>query len=479
MKLLKGAVLALILGACSGDSSDLEPVNVPISIEVSVPSASFSALRSLAIDGTVTTSASVIDKGVLYANEANIGFDDSKKSAGPGSGNFTVKLANISLNSDYFFRTYAITEEDSLISDEVTFNTSISAAIAKETMSTVSAHITGTIPHQLENITKYSGIIWGTTANPTIENGQNLPLTAGDFDLVIENLTPNTKYYFRTFLILENDGDTIYSQDVIGSTWVDISTKEMHAVAARFAIAGAEINGTNGATELLGKGICWSTSPEPTIEDTKVEFGTEVSSFDTPVKSLEGNTTYYLRAYATNEEATVYGEEVSFETPEQKKIVFNLNMSDEPTTDQLDAYIRITHSMNTAVEYYDEYTNCFKWVTANYNPGVPTADANNEGWMRFGTNRSFMNVRTCLHEIAHTVGIGTNPSFRDLMEENIWTGAEGTKVVRELSGNPNAVINQYGVHIGPYGLNFDREGTSHEDFVNHCLLIEAMRKDGL
>jgi uncharacterized protein (TIGR02145 family) len=71
-----------------------------------------------------------------------------------------------------------------------------------------------------------------------------------------------------------------------------------------------------GGYEVLQHGHCWSTSSNPTISDSKTELGS-TSSTGTYVSSLSGlssGTTYYVRAYATNGDGTVYGNEVEYTT---------------------------------------------------------------------------------------------------------------------------------------------------------------------
>lgn len=70
----------------------------------------------------------------------------------------------------------------------------------------------------------------------------------------------------------------------------------------------------DGGAELSACGVCWSTSPNPTIEDNHSSDGTQVGLFYSVIHGLSPNTTYYIRAYATNVCGTSYGEELSFNT---------------------------------------------------------------------------------------------------------------------------------------------------------------------
>lgn len=71
----------------------------------------------------------------------------------------------------------------------------------------------------------------------------------------------------------------------------------------------------NGGKALTAKGLCWGTSSNPTIADSKTEIlGTAIGAFVGTLTSLTANTLYYVRAYATNADGTGYGTEVSFTT---------------------------------------------------------------------------------------------------------------------------------------------------------------------
>lgn len=64
------------------------------------------------------------------------------------------------------------------------------------------------------------------------------------------------------------------------------------------------------------KGVCWSTSQNPTVSlSTKTNEGQGTSSFTSSITGLVAGTTYYVRSYATNYLGTGYGPQTSFVTP--------------------------------------------------------------------------------------------------------------------------------------------------------------------
>ncbi len=63
-------------------------------------------------------------------------------------------------------------------------------------------------------------------------------------------------------------------------------------------------------------GVCWSTSQYPTIDDNATDEGAKstTGTFTSNITGLNASTTYYVRAYTTNDNGTNYGNQVSFTT---------------------------------------------------------------------------------------------------------------------------------------------------------------------
>lgn len=76
------------------------------------------------------------------------------------------------------------------------------------------------------------------------------------------------------------------------------------------AQSGGNVTNDGGGT-VTARGVCWSTSHNPTITDSKTTNGTGKGAFTSNVTGLS-IATYYIRAYATNSAGTAYGQELSF-----------------------------------------------------------------------------------------------------------------------------------------------------------------------
>ena len=71
---------------------------------------------------------------------------------------------------------------------------------------------------------------------------------------------------------------------------------------------------SDGGSAVIARGVCWSTSPNPTVANSQTTNGAGVGSFTSNLIGLAQNQTYYVRAYATNANGTSYGNQFSFYT---------------------------------------------------------------------------------------------------------------------------------------------------------------------
>ncbi len=94
-----------------------------------------------------------------------------------------------------------------------------------------------------------------------------------------------------------------------------IYTKEnkLEKIDGLSIISGGEIL-RQGNSPIISKGVCWSTQLPPSIDDNKTDEGQGDASYASTITGLESNTTYYIRAYAKNNEGVSYGDLLTYKT---------------------------------------------------------------------------------------------------------------------------------------------------------------------
>lgn len=175
------------------------------------------------------------------------------------------------------------------------------------------------------------GICWATVPNPTIdadhivaEDGQDI------FTLEMSELMPEIRYYVRAYA--KNSVGFVYGNEVSFVTGdavlPSVTTLDVADITWTTAKGGGNVT-DDGDAEITERGICWSTSHNPTTNESHANSGTGTGSFTVNMTGLTANTTYYVRAYAINSAGTSYGSEVSFTTAQIP--TYTISVSANPT----------------------------------------------------------------------------------------------------------------------------------------------------
>jgi uncharacterized protein (TIGR02145 family) len=162
------------------------------------------------------------------------------------------------------------------------------------------------------------GHCWSTTPEPTIEcitkTNFGSSKKESHFISTLEGLDPGEKYFVRAYA-LGRENEEVYGDHVeITTSSYDLPTLEtspVTSVTPNSAASGGKIT-DDGGSAIIARGICWNTSPEPTLSDNYTEDGQGVGEFHSDISGLLPYTRYFLRAYATNSMGTGYGDEWFF-----------------------------------------------------------------------------------------------------------------------------------------------------------------------
>lgn len=160
------------------------------------------------------------------------------------------------------------------------------------------------------------GVVWSTSANPTIANDKTADGTGtGSYASTLTGLSPTTTYYIRAYAT--NSAGTAYGNEVsyttVAHTLPTVSTTPVSGTTGGTTNSGVTVSAENGSP-VTERGVCWGTSSNPTIANNKTVDGSGLGTSTSFINRLSTSTTYYVRAYATNGLGTAYGNEVSFTT---------------------------------------------------------------------------------------------------------------------------------------------------------------------
>jgi hypothetical protein len=123
--------------------------------------------------------------------------------------------------------------------------------------------------------------------------------------------TPYTRYVWA-YNVCDYSLVTALNQ-ITGSCVPTVTTTAMSGIALTTATSGGNVTWDGGGT-VTERGVCYSTSPNPTISGSKTIDGGGPGFFTSYLSALLPNTLYYVKAYATNSAGTGYGDQVSFTT---------------------------------------------------------------------------------------------------------------------------------------------------------------------
>ncbi|HNS30262.1 MAG TPA: BspA family leucine-rich repeat surface protein, partial [Tenuifilaceae bacterium] len=123
---------------------------------------------------------------------------------------------------------------------------------------------------------------------------------------------------------------------------------------------GGEVT-NDGGSPVAARGLVWSTSPNPTLENNvgNTDNGSGLGVFVCQLSNLNPGTTYYVRAYATNDNGTGYSSGLSFTTQNAMLLHYDTNLSEGTTI-----ALPMSGAVNVTIYWGDGSSN-------NYNtPGI-------------------------------------------------------------------------------------------------------------
>jgi uncharacterized protein (TIGR02145 family) len=258
-------------------------------------------------------------RGVCWNTSSSPTIANFRTSNLSGTGNFTSTLTGLTSGATYYVRAYAVNSAGTAYGNEVFF-TALAALPVLTTASVTSVGSTtatggGTISSDGGSAITARGICWNTSTAPTTAHFKiSVGTGIGNFTGSMLGLTPGTTYYVRAYAT--NSAGTAYGNEVMFvalAVLPTITTSPVSSVGSATASTGGFI-ALDGGGAITTRGVCWSTSSNPTISDNKTSDGSGTGSFTSNITGLTAGTTYYVRAYTTNSAGTAYGTQVTFTT---------------------------------------------------------------------------------------------------------------------------------------------------------------------
>ncbi|HPB24742.1 MAG TPA: DUF1566 domain-containing protein [Bacteroidales bacterium] len=271
-------------------------------------------------DGGKTISA----RGICWSTEQEPTVEDFKTADNTWAESFTPIMTGLSFNTTYYVRAYAANSEGTAYSEEISFTT-LNPGLPNVTTSAVT-NITQTSATCGGNVTNSGGtgvavtargLCWSTNPNPTISNSYSTNGSGlGTFSYNITGLTYNTTYYVRAYAV--NPAGIAYGNEISFTAGQNVTTPIVITnnptnVSYTSAALGGNIT-NDGGSSVTARGVCWGNAINPTLSDNFTNNGSGTGSYTSNINGLTPNTTYHVRAFATNIAGTSYGNDIIFTT---------------------------------------------------------------------------------------------------------------------------------------------------------------------
>lgn len=273
--------------------------------------------------GTILSDSgfNVTSKGFCWGLEPMPDLSDSSKINFESNNHFTTQINTLNYATTYYVRAFAINAAGTSYGNELSFKTNASLpVIITEPVKNItksSALSGGNITSDGGSLIIMRGLCWSTSPNPTTANSYySSGIGTGTFSILMDGLNSSTTYYARAFAT--NSAGTAYGGQITFTTPANsalpiVTTTATTDITQTTASSGGNVTSDGGATVSV-RGLCWSTSPNPTTANSYYSSGSGTGAYSIVMNGLNSSTTYYVRAFATNSVGTAYGSQVTFKT---------------------------------------------------------------------------------------------------------------------------------------------------------------------
>lgn len=301
------------------------PLNIGLTIDKSIVNHGGTKVPSDFLPYDLTTLAwdYSVDPPVQNPVDIPIVFSPTTMNLSPGTYSFSTSNNpdySVSLSSDCSGGSINLADNDAKLCN-ITYEQYVSPTVISPTHTAVTG-TTGTLGANVTSLGNPAsiserGTCFGTNPSPTVNCLAEGGTTTGVFTQTRTGFMENTIYYYRGYAT--NSFGTGYSADgtfttASNNTTPTVTTNAISVITKTTALSGGNVTSDGGAS-VTARGVVWDTATNPTTTlTTKTSNATGAGSFVSSITGLTCNTTYYVRAYATNSFGTSYGNESSFKT---------------------------------------------------------------------------------------------------------------------------------------------------------------------
>ena len=306
------------VGTAYGDETSFTTWDVPT---VSKPNATTITAYTITCETSILFDGGtpITEKGLCWSTSSNPTIENNKLQITEGEETFSGTITGLTRGTTYYIRPYATNVVGTNYGEEIEVSTHTLATVSTITPSDItynSAILKGNVTADGGTTVTERGVCWSTSTSPTVsDNKQSVGNGIGTIKVTVTGLNDGVTYYVRAYAI--NSVGTNYGKQLSFTTTTitapSVTTTDANNVSYTSVTLGGNVTTENGAA-VTERGVCWSTSANPTISNSKKAVGSGTGTFTTDLTGLNDGVTYYVRAYATNERGTSYGEEKTFTT---------------------------------------------------------------------------------------------------------------------------------------------------------------------
>ena len=398
----------------------------------------------------------VTKRGICWSNRPDPTIDDNITEEGSGLGEYTATLKDLVENTTYYVRAYSTNSTATAYGEQIIITTLDGLPVVRtDSVSSITANgftCYGVVASDCDIPVTARGFVYATTQYPTVDDhiyttsGKGL----GTFKSVVSKLEYGTTYYIRAYAT--NATTTVYGAQVTVKTLSGmpiVTTAQVINIGSVRATCGGNVT-DDGTLSVTARGVCYGTEQFPTIEGAHTTDGKGKGEFISALKDLKDKTTYYVRAYATTDAGTAYGEQRTFKTENGVPVV-ELKQVGSPTANSVTCTGNVTGDGGV-----DVTERGFCYSTSQYPTNTDAHLTVGNGIGEFSGSLTGLTINTTYYVRAYAVnslGVGYS-------EQHSFTTQDGMPVVvtavpsatattinvgGEITGNGGYAVTERGV----------------------------------